>query len=134
MPPQSALQRRSFPGPFQPKRESGALRVVSMDGSRELLFIRPENQELPEQLQGVGVRELSQAAPGGQRRFELESGGRIWTLVARSLQIHERAQLYGNVIALPRFDLRKRILWSLLLRAARYRFGQALIRRVTGRG
>ena len=67
------------------------------------------------------------------RRFEFSERGRHWEVQARSLQVHETVDLYGRAIALPRYALRQRLLWSLLLGLARFNWGQALIRRLTSR-
>jgi hypothetical protein len=122
---------RRFAGPFSVSRDRGTLIVASADG-HGLFFNQAAGADPPAAGADLTVRELGPAAPGS-RRFELSTAGWSETLVARSLQIHERADLYGKVIALPRFELRRRLLWSILLRLARYRTGQALIRRVTGR-
>lgn len=122
----------SFTGRFNVHSRHTSL-VLECNGLR-LLFSAVERHDLPGSLEGVRV-DREPHAPDDRRlpRYEVTSGERQFTVVARSVQIHERAALYGNVISLPRFRLRQRLVWALLLFAARFEWGQALIRRVTGR-
>ncbi len=48
------------------------------------------------------------------------------------MHTHEPVQIYGTAVKLPRFTLRRRILWWVLLTIARFDWGQALIRRIRG--
>jgi len=125
---------RSFAGRFSVTEERGVLVLARSRENLQLIFSQVASHDLPARLDGVCLATV-RPMPGDASRscFELRSGASSCTVAARSLQIHEQAALYGNVIPLPRFGVRQRLLWSLLLRAARFRCGQALIRRVTGR-
>lgn len=123
----------SFTGRFTVHASETSL-VLAGSGLR-LLFNAVERHDLPAALDGVRVGRSANAGddtlPAGE--FQVMSGGREFRVRARSLQIHERAALYGSVIALPKFALRQRLLWTALLTVARFQWGQALIRRLTGR-
>ncbi len=127
------LAGRRFIGPFSVDEERGTLVLAGQGSGFALFFSGVADNVLPARLGSVRVRAAPVAGADGRTQFEVMSDSGNWTVAARSLQVHERAQLYGKVIRLPRFELRRRLLWQLLLRVARYRFGQALIRRVTGR-
>jgi hypothetical protein len=73
-------------------------------------------------------------APAAHERtpFVVSSAGRDYGVHAQSLRIHSGAALYGPVLRLARYPLRKRLLWNVLLWCARFAWGQALIRRVRG--
>lgn len=115
---------------------AGETSLVLAGSGMRLLFNAVERHDLPAALEGVRVARAAGASadalPAGE--FQVQSGGRKFLVRARSLQIHERAALYGSVIALPTFPLRQRFLWTVLLTVARFQWGQALIRRLTGRG
>jgi hypothetical protein len=99
-----------------------------------LLFNAVEAHDLPSSLDGVRVERVnSSAGSAAIASYRLESAGRTFSVRARSLQVHERAVLYGNVITLPKFPLSQRALWAALLTVARFNWGQSLIRRLTGR-
>lgn len=95
----------------------------------EVVFGRVRQHELPAALEDIAIRE--QAAPA-EKLFVVSSGGRDYRVRAQSLRIHAGAALYGTVLPLARYPLRKRMLWTLLLWCARFDWGQALIRRVRG--
>ena len=100
--------------------------AASRAGQRvEAVFGRVTQHELPALLDGIVIRA---GAP-----FVVSSAGRDFRVHAQSLRIHEGAALYGRVLPQARFPLRKRLLWTALLWSARFRWGQALIRRARGR-
>lgn len=134
MPDRHAHERAigSFTGRFTVHGSNAALVLAGSD--LRLLFNAVERHDLPASLDGVRVERAAHAgdesaSPG---EFQLASGGREFRVRARSVQIHEPAALYGSVIALPKFALRQRLLWTMLLTVARFEWGQALIRRMTG--
>jgi len=128
------LAERRFTGPFMVDEQRGMLVLAARESGFALIFSGVADNGLPARLESsIRVRAVPTADTDGRTHFEVTSDSGSWTIAARGLQVHERSQLYGKAIRLPRFELRRRLLWQLLLRIARYRFGQALIRRVTGR-
>jgi hypothetical protein len=51
---------------------------------------------------------------------------------ARAAQNHEPVDIYGRVIALPRFWWWQRVSWWLIFKIARFDWGLSLIRRLRG--
>lgn len=118
----------SFTGRFTVR--TGDTSLVLEGSHLRLLFNAVARHDLPASLDGVRVARSDEPTDA---EFQITSGGREFSIRARSLQIHERATLYGTVIRLPVFALRQKLLWTLLLTVARFAWGQALIRRLTGR-
>jgi hypothetical protein len=94
----------------------------------EAVFGRVTQHELPDALDGIVIRVHN--ATG--MPFVVSSAGRDFSVQAQSLRIHEGVALYGGVLPQARFPFGQRMLWTLLLWSARFRWGQALIRRVRG--
>ncbi|HZF26118.1 MAG TPA: hypothetical protein VEZ88_07635 [Steroidobacteraceae bacterium] len=93
-----------------------------------LLFADVASHDLPRQLDGVAV----DAAASASGSFSVRSGVANYHVAARSLQIHESAQIYAHALPLARFPFSQRVLWTLLLWSARFSWGQSLIRRLRG--
>ncbi|HSD75713.1 MAG TPA: hypothetical protein VLB75_13165 [Steroidobacteraceae bacterium] len=98
------------------------------EGRVEAIFGRVAQHDLPAVLDGVVIR--TQAARG--MPFVVRSAGRDFSVHAQSLRIHAGVALYGGVLPQARFPFTQRVLWALLLWSARFRWGQALIRRMRG--
>lgn len=94
----------------------------------EIVFARVTHHDLPAVLDGLAVRETRR----GDQEYLVSSAGRDYRVHARSLSIHESATIYGRVLPLARFALKRRLLWMFLLWSARFAWGQALIRRIRG--
>jgi hypothetical protein len=98
------------------------------DERAEAVFGRVTKHDLPATLDGVAIR---RGSPPDQS-FVVSSAGRDYRVVAGSLRIHEGVALYARVLPQAHFSARQRLLWTVLLWAARFTWGQALIRRVRG--
>lgn len=108
---------------------------VGAEGRVEIRFSGVSSHDLPCGLELV-FDDLELAADGARRSqqgsttrsFRIESRGRCYRIEARSVQVHEHPRLYGTALRLPRFGMRRRALWTLLLWIAGYEWGQRLIR------
>ncbi len=94
----------------------------------ELHFAAASSHDLPWTLDGIVVEE------NGPGLFAIRSARANYRVAARSLQVHETARIYGAAVQLARFAPSQRILWMLLLRVARFNWGQDLIRRLRRSG
>jgi hypothetical protein len=121
----------SFTGRFTVQSSDHSLVLAGNDV--RLQFNAVELHNLPSSLDGVNVARANGSGGETQSAFQLTSSGRTFQVKARSLQIHERAVLYGNVITLPKFRFTQRALWTLLLTMARFEWGRSVIRRLTQR-
>lgn len=90
----------------------------------EYLFAHVTRHDLPSSLNGISVREFGFT----DREWLVSSAGRDYHVQARSLQIHERAAIYGRVLPLAHYSSTRRVLWTVLLWVARFGWGSALIR------
>jgi hypothetical protein len=113
------------------------LRAAAREPALEVLLSGVTLREVPATLHGLHIEELNGVPPDpGQRpvaaRFRVRSADGGQSFAAASVQIHEHPALYGRSIALPRFRLRQRLLWTILLWLARFDWGRALIRRARG--
>lgn len=97
--------------------------------SVEILFAAVTDHELPPTLDGINVRTDSSRL----NQFVITSGTSSYRVHARSMQVHEAAQIYGRALPLARFAFGARMLWMLLLWSARFSWGQSLIRRLRAR-
>lgn len=95
----------------------------------DVVFGRVMQHELPAVLDGIAIH----TDVPRERGFVLSSAGRDYRVHAQSLRIHTGVALYGGVLPRVRFPLQQRLLWTVLLWSARFRWGQALIRRARGR-
>jgi hypothetical protein len=94
----------------------------------EVVFGRVTQHDLPGLLDRIVMR--TPAASG--MPFVVSSAGYDFAVHAQSVRIHTGVSLYGSVLPQARFPLGQRVLWMLLLWSARFRWGQALIRRLRG--
>ncbi len=119
----------NFAGPFEVSESGSAVVLTRAGGGLRLIFNGVDRHDLPARLDSVTLPRP--AASSGA--FRLSTVRSQHTLIARSVQVHERAALYGPVIALPRFPVSGRLKWTVLLWVARFEWGQALISRLTQR-
>jgi len=130
--PSDAQAFRSYAGRFKVTRQNTSVVLSRDQGALVLLFTDAIGGDLPAAVEHPKITELAARTDPERVTFEIRSSANRWLLEARSLQVHERVELYGTAISLPRFALRERILWTLLLWAARFEWGQALIGKLTG--
>lgn len=143
----NARAARAFDARFRARSEStGGARCalsfsgVGAQGRVEIRFSGVASHDIPRVpellLDGLELAAESDSRPleGSMiRSFRVESHGRCYRIEARSVQVHEHPRLYGTALRLPRFGLRRRALWTVLLWIAGFDWGQRLIRR-TRRG
>lgn len=134
MQPRVAVLGGSFRVQTEPARRSVTLVADSGDSRMEVRFQGVMQHALPERIRDPGVVNVSSTTgPRSRRLFEIRSLAGSWRIEADSVQVHEYPALFGRVVVLPRFPLRQRVLWGLLLWVARFQGGRALIGRLTSR-
>jgi hypothetical protein len=132
--PASAQSARSFTGRFRARPERTALLLERTGGDLQLIFSAVERHNVPAFVENIVIDGGTRQGGSAKAQFDVLSAGKRYSVIARSLQTHEHVALYGKVISLPRFGLRQRLVWTLLLGLARFEWGQALIRRLTHPG
>src|SRR5262245_19471022 len=114
------------------------LRAAAREPVLEVLLSGVTLRDAPATLHGLHIEEETVQPDRGRgsvpARFQVRSADGGQSFATASVQIHEHPVLYGRAIALPRFGLLRRLLWTVLLWLARFDWGQALIRRARGGG
>lgn len=118
---------------LDPRLDCVVLVGSSPDATTEVLFHGVTAHDLPEQLLDPAVETTPTATGGAQQVFAVRSGERAWHVKAKGVQVHEHPAIFGREVHLPRFALRKRIAWTLLLWLARFGWGRAAIERLAAR-
>ena len=116
-------------------RPGGLALVAEGPGGRtEAHFHGARPHALPASIENPRIVEIpATGASRTPRLFEVHSEQGSWRLQADSVQVHEHPALFGRVVPLPGFRLRRRIPWTLLLWVARFHWGRRLIGRLTSR-
>src|SRR5262245_5386702 len=96
------------------------LRAAAREPALDVLLSGVSARDAPAMFDGLQIEELSGARPATAHgsvaaRFRVRSGDGSRSFGAASVQIHEHPVLYGRSIVLPRFGLRRRLLWTVLL-------------------